>query len=73
VSSGLRDVIKTGAPWRWMLNDLPPWAAVYQQAQRWLAAGRCKAMVEDLRSVLHPPGRQRSPALPSSIAGLDTA
>src|SRR3954465_4375646 len=38
VFNGLRYIIKTGAPWRWMPNDLPPWAAVYQQAQRWLAA-----------------------------------
>jgi transposase len=32
VFNGLRDIIKTGAPWRWMPNDLPPWAAVYQRA-----------------------------------------
>jgi transposase len=31
---GLRYIVKTGAPWRWMPNDLPPWAAVYQQTQR---------------------------------------
>ncbi len=36
VFNGLRTIIKTGAPWRWMPTDLPPWAAVYQQAQRWL-------------------------------------
>jgi transposase len=34
VFNGLRYIVKTGAPWRWMPNDLPPWAAVYQQAQR---------------------------------------
>ncbi|GEO17629.1 hypothetical protein MAE02_53250 [Microvirga aerophila] len=39
VFNGLRYIIKTGAPWRWMPNDLPPRAAVYQQAQRWLKAG----------------------------------
>lgn len=39
VFNGLRYVVKTAAPWRWMPNDLPPWAAVYQQAQPWLAAG----------------------------------
>src|SRR6185437_12670861 len=39
VFNGLRYVVKTGAPWRWMPNDLPPWEIVYQQAQRWLRAG----------------------------------
>jgi transposase len=58
VFNGLRDVIKTGAPWRGMLNDLPPWAAVYQQAQRWPETGCCEAMVEDLRTVLHPAAGQ---------------
>ena len=48
----LRYVVKTGAPWRWMPNDLPPWAAVYQQAQRWLAAGCFEHLVQDLRAVL---------------------
>lgn len=27
VFNGLRYIIKTGAPWRWMSNDLPRWAA----------------------------------------------
>lgn len=35
-----------------MPNDLPPWAAVYQQGQRWLAAGCFEALVDDLRAVL---------------------
>ena len=26
VFNGLRYILKTGAPWRWMPNDLPPWA-----------------------------------------------
>ena len=33
VFNGRRYVVKTGAPWRWMPDDLPPWDAVYQQAQ----------------------------------------
>jgi hypothetical protein len=45
VFGGLRFLVKTGAPWRWMLNELPPWAAVHRPAQRWLAAGR----LEDLQ------------------------
>ena len=63
VFNGLRYVIKTGAPWRWMPNDLPPWAAVYQQAQRWLAAGCFEALAEDLRAVLRvAAGRKAQPS-----------
>src|SRR5205814_686214 len=52
VFNGLRYVVKTGAPWRWMPNDLPPWEAVYQQSQRWLRAGVFEAVVHDLRALL---------------------
>jgi len=52
VFNGLRYVVKTGAPWRWMPNDLPPWEIVYQQAQRWLRAGCFETLAEDLRIVL---------------------
>ena len=52
VFNGLRYVVKTGAPWRWMPHGLPPWAAVYQQAQRWLSAGCFEQLAEDLRAVL---------------------
>jgi transposase len=52
VFNGLRYIAKTGAPWRWMPNDLPPWAAVYQQAQRWLNAGCFEELAHDLRTVL---------------------
>ena len=63
VFNGLRYVVKTGAPWRWMPNDLPPWAAVYQQAQRWLAAGCFEALAEDLRTVLRlAVGRKPQPS-----------
>jgi transposase len=69
VFNGLRYVVKTGAPWRWMPNDLPPWAAVYQQAQRWLAAGCFEQLAEDLRAVLRlAAGRKPAP----SAAELDS-
>jgi len=62
VFNGLRYIVKTGAPWRWMPNDLPPWAAVYQQTQRWLAAGCFEALVDDLRAVLRlAAGRKAEP------------
>ncbi|CAO4180107.1 Transposase of ISMdi26, IS5 family [Methylorubrum aminovorans] len=62
--NGLRYVVKTGAPWRWMPHDLPPWAAVYQQAQRWLSAGCFEQLAEDLRAVLRlAAGRKAEPSV----------
>ncbi len=49
VFNGLRWIIRTGAPWRMMPNDLPPWHAVYDQTQCWLKAGVFESMVHDLR------------------------
>ncbi|GBQ24088.1 transposase [Gluconacetobacter sacchari DSM 12717] len=50
--NGLRYVVRYGIAWRAMPNDLPPWAAVYQQAQRWMAAGCFETLAQDLRAVL---------------------
>src|SRR6266699_4727338 len=33
VFNGLRWIVRTGAQWRMMPHDLPPWAAVYQQTR----------------------------------------
>jgi len=52
VFNGLRWVVRTGSPWRYMPHDLPPWEAVYQQTRRWLKAGVFEAMVHDLRALL---------------------
>src|SRR5918992_1780280 len=52
VFNGLRYLVRTGAPWRLLPNDLPPWAAVYQQTQRWLKAGVFEAVAHDLRALL---------------------
>ena len=63
IFNGLRWIIRTGAQWRMMLNDLPPWATVYQQAQRWLKAGVFEAMVHDLRILLRlAAGRNEQPS-----------
>jgi transposase len=52
VLNGLRWVVRTGSPWRYMPHDLPPWEAVYQQSRRWLKASLFEAMVHDLRALL---------------------
>ena len=39
VFNAMRWVVRTGAQWRFMPNDLPPWEAVYQQSQRWVSSG----------------------------------
>lgn len=62
VFNGLRYIVKTGAPWRRMPNDLPTWEIVYQQAQRWLRAGCFEALAEDLRVLLRlAAGRKAQP------------
>lgn len=58
VFNRLRYIVKTGAPWRWMPNDLPPRGAVYQQAQRWLHAGCFEELAHDLRAVLRLAARR---------------
>ena len=52
VFNGLRWMVRTGAPWRMIANDLPPWHTVYEQTQRWINAGCFEAMVHDLRELL---------------------
>ena len=52
VFNGLRYIVRSGAPRRWMPNDLPPWEVVYQQTQRWLKAGVFENMVRDLRMLM---------------------
>ena len=52
VFNALRWLVRTGSPWRYLPNDLPPWPAVCQQTQRWLAAGCFEAIVDDLRALL---------------------
>jgi transposase len=46
-----------------MTHDLLPWAAVYQQAQRWDKAGVFEAIVDDLRALLRlAQGRSEQPS-----------
>jgi transposase len=52
VFDGLRYIVRTGCGWRYLPGDLPPWAAVYQQTQRWIKAGVFEEMAHDLRVFL---------------------
>jgi len=62
VFNGLRYIVKTGGQWRSMPHDLPPWPTVYQQTQRWLAAGSFEAIIHDLRALLRlAAGRRAEP------------
>jgi len=68
VFNGMRYIVRTGAAWRLMPHDLPPWHTVYQQTQRWLAAGVFEEMVHDLRRLLRvTTGTEAEP----SVAILD--
>ena len=63
VFNGLRWIVRAGAPWRMMPNDLPPWEVVYQQTQRWLRARVFESLVHDLRELLRvAAGRQARPS-----------
>jgi transposase len=63
VFNAMRWIVRTGSPWRYMPNDLPPWQAVYQQSQRWLASGVFEAMTQDLRRILRLlEGRHEEPS-----------
>ncbi|SCY90908.1 Putative transposase of IS4/5 family [Microvirga guangxiensis] len=64
VVTGLRSIVKTGAPWRGMPIDLPPRAAGCQQAHRWLKAGCFGQLAHDLRAVLHLAALPDSSPLP---------
>lgn len=50
--NALRWLVRTGAQWRYLPHDFPPWEAVYQQTQRWIAAGCFEAIAADLRALL---------------------
>ena len=62
IFNGLRYIVRSGASWRLMPHDLPPWYTVYQQTQRWIKAGVFEAIVHDLRQLLRlAAGRDEEP------------
>ena len=52
VLNALRYVVRTGIAWRYLPSSFPPWAAVYQQARRWIDAGCFEAVVDDSRALI---------------------
>lgn len=52
VFDALRWMARAGAGWRLLPHDFPPWAAVYQQTQRWLRAQVFETIAHDLRVLL---------------------
>ena len=63
VFNALRWRVRTGASWRMMPHEFPPWPAVYQQMRRWLDARCFEAMVNDLRVLLRTyAGRDPQPS-----------
>jgi transposase len=62
VFNALRWIVRTGAPWRMLPHDFPPWPVVYQQTQRWIKAGCFEQIVHDLRILLRDAeGREAHP------------
>ena len=51
VFNALRWLLRAGCPWRMLPDDLPPWMAVQQQAQRLLEGG---LLGSDGRGFTHP-------------------
>lgn len=63
VFNALRWMVRSGAQWRMMPQNFPPWFTVYQQAQRWINAGVFEAIVHDLRVLLRlAEGRNPQPS-----------
>jgi transposase len=52
VFNAVRYLVRTGAQWRMLPHEFPPWHTVYDQAQRWLKAGCFAAIAHDLRELL---------------------
>ncbi|WP_343894181.1 IS5 family transposase [Craurococcus roseus] len=71
VFNALRHLVRSGAPWRLLPNDLPPRHAVYDQARRWLRAGYFERLAPDLRALLRATA-QREPAPSAAVLGSRT-
>ncbi len=68
VYNALRWVVRAGVLWRYLPTGCPPWELVYQQTQRWIAAGCFEAIVHDLRALLRVTEDRES--APSDLADV---
>lgn len=50
--NGLRWIVRTGSPWRYLPHDFPPWQAVYPQARRRMKLYIFLQIAGDLRRLL---------------------
>jgi transposase len=63
VFNALRWLARSGAPWRYLPTNFPPWEAVYQQYRRWQDAEVFATMTHDLRELLRwTAGRDPAPS-----------
>ena len=71
VLNAVRYVVRTGIPRRYLPGNFPPWAAVYQQARRWIEARCFEAVVDDLRALVRKAAgktRSRAASAPGMMA-----
>jgi transposase len=66
VYNGVRYMLRTGCAWRYLPHDLPPWEAVYQQHERWIAAGCYADILATVRKLVRETGG-RSPQPSAAI------
>lgn len=71
VFNAVRYVARSGCSWRMLPHDFPRWEIVYQQTQRWIAAGVFEAMAHDLRALIRQLGG-REPAPGAAIVDSRT-
>jgi transposase len=64
VYNGLRWMVRTGATWRMLPHDLPPWHVVYEQTRRWLAAECFENAAHDIVLLIRQAkGRNKQPTM----------
>jgi len=63
VFNGLRYLVRTGSPWRYVPNDLPPWHTVYDRSRQPFGIGKDCDGPSTLNSAVGFVPRNRYPAV----------